>query len=150
MNIDWPKRRDSMLPEQLVPIAVVATELNCGTRDIERRCEVIRNEYGIRCIPGPEVLALVHERDAAIEHQRIASARQQAHVAAQLDANAARAKALAQRPRLQGLDDIPMNQAALAEMVALSGDYEAEVAASDARADELWTGTGSYHRIGEE
>ena len=43
-----------------------------------------------------------------------------------------------------------MNQAALAEMVALSGDYEAEVAASDARADELWTGTGSYHRIGEE
>ncbi len=131
-------------------LAVVAAEIGCGTREIEQRCRVTVNPDGLRVVSGEQLRQLVHERDAAIEHQRIASARSQAHVAAQLDANAAQAKALAARPRLQGVDDLPMNQAALAEMIANSGDYEAEIAASDARADELWTGTGTYHRIGDE
>jgi transposase len=119
--------------------------------DIEQRCKVTRNDDGLRVVDGDQVRQLVAERDAAIEHQRIASERGRAHVAAQLDAGAARAKALAQRPRLQGIDDLPMNQAAILEMKAASGDYVDEFSESDARMEEMLAngrdGRMTYHPL---
>ncbi|KQH75304.1 hypothetical protein AO501_29810 [Mycobacterium gordonae] len=56
-----------MISEKFYTLAEVAAELDCGTREIIRRCNgaVVRDECGMRVLPGQVVRELVEQRDAA-------------------------------------------------------------------------------------
>jgi hypothetical protein len=76
------------LTEALYPLAVVASDLDCGVRDLERRCNgaVTRNADGLRCVPGNLVRELVGERDAKLAEQREARRQEHERVAAEREA----------------------------------------------------------------
>lgn len=59
-------------PGELVPIQIVAAELNIGVRQlIEKYGDVVaRNGVGLTCIPGAEVLRLITERDEKLAKAR--------------------------------------------------------------------------------
>jgi hypothetical protein len=62
------------MDDQLFPIAVVAAEIGTGTRMIEKRCGtgIVKNQFGMRCVPGELVRILVDERDAELLKGHIA------------------------------------------------------------------------------
>jgi hypothetical protein len=132
-----------------VPLAVVATELNCGVRQLEERHGefVIRDDAGIRCLPSDMVRNLVSHRDEQVAEQR-AEAR-----AKQPQPNLARERvqAIAQRQRsnnLEGLSEFPLGVQALATMAGADKLDRLDEAAT--RADEFMSGESIYHPVKRE
>lgn len=60
------------MTEKLYPIAQVAAELDCGTKDLRRRLngQVVRDENLMRCVPGSVVRQLIEARDAELVARR--------------------------------------------------------------------------------
>lgn len=70
---DQPTDRSPVLTEEkLYPLAQVASELDCGVKDLRRRLngKVVRDENLMRCIPGSIVRQLIEDRDAELAGQR--------------------------------------------------------------------------------
>jgi hypothetical protein len=138
----------------LVPIALVATELNTGVRNLEQvhGDVIVRDEAGLRCLPSDLVRTLVADRDRKLAAMRAAQAQRRQ---AQLE----RSAALSQHRRVQSLaaqqhssdvdlSGLSLSQAALATMAGHESLEEMERAGR--RFDEMASGTMVYRKFRQE
>ncbi|KLO42377.1 hypothetical protein ABW17_12085 [Mycobacterium nebraskense] len=131
------------------PLAVVAAELGCGTKDLERRCNgaMIRDEAGLRCIPAHIVRQLIDARDAQLaaerEDRRLARERFRHNPARD------RVRAIqAAQADLELGSGLSFQQSALARVTGV--ELTERVESSSERLDEFLAGETIYHRLGPE
>jgi hypothetical protein len=141
--------------EDLWPLAVVAFEIGMRTRDLESRCNgaVHRNAVGLRCISGQLVRELVAERDAECdaEHARQHQQRMKELALAEQRREQTEAETRAREARAEKQKVlVESGLSALEVMKADDGVYEAEIAASDERTAEYFSGGWTYHPITPE
>lgn len=137
---------------KLIPLAVVASELDCGVKDLRRRLNgnVIRDEAGIRCAPATVVRQLVTERD-----ERIAAVREAERQ--RLDGNPRnpyreRVRAAKDRQRCAslGVDALSMAQKAIAIVVQPESPAELDesMTEADERTSDFMSGQMQLRKIG--
>jgi hypothetical protein len=140
---------------RLYPLAVVASELDCGTRYLEQRCNgaIVRNEDGMRCVPGDLVRKLIAEQQAKAEARREVQRRDLAEAEAARGANPVRERVRAIRSRQEretafDTNDDDMAVSALARVTAEETAAKAETAGQ--RFSEMARGGMTYHPLRNE
>ncbi|WP_162938464.1 hypothetical protein [Mycobacterium kyogaense] len=140
------------MTEVAFPIGIVAYEINVGTRELEQLCGdvMVRNEYGMRCIPGDVVRDLIAERGAKLDAEREARRRDAEDLAEMSEVKNTRRRIRALRAKQERLGtdgDAELSQGAMAAVT-----FEHHTERMD-RAGLAWQeqkdGTGTYHRISE-
>lgn len=150
-STDYSELRAPM-SDVLYPVTLVAAELNCGVRDLVSRSNghLVRNEDGMRCLPGDYVKSLIDADREAREAQREDQRRRDAELMASSTTaqTRQRVRALARKQRALNLDtDVPLHESALATVTS-----EHTMARMD-KAGQLFSdmkdGSLAYHPISE-
>lgn len=140
-----------MTEEKLYPIAQVASELDCGVKDLRRRLngQVVRDENLMRCVPGSVVRQLIEERDAGIEARREAARQRRENRQPNPTRERVRAiKSTQQASPFNADTDGDMAKSAMAQVMA--PEVQKRWDSSGRRMDEYKRGEVTYHRLNQE
>jgi hypothetical protein len=138
------------MSDQLVPLAVLATELNCGVRQLEERhaANIIRDDAGIRCMPGDVVRDLIDRRDAKVEARRAERLSREQHPSTHPVRDRVKALSAAQAAMpIEGVADLSLSESAYARLTAHELQDKYDAAAQQRH--EMLTGEMTMHRITE-
>ncbi|WP_157746181.1 hypothetical protein [Mycobacterium marseillense] len=135
--------------EKLYPIAEVASELDCGVKDLRRKLpgQVVRDENLMRCVPGSVVRQLIEERDAEIVARREDAKQRRENRNPNPTRERVEAIKFAQHasPFSADTPDGDMAKSAMAQVMA--PEVQKRWDSSGRRMDEYKSGEVTYHRI---
>lgn len=143
---------DDLDLDSLVPLAVLAAELDTTAAELARRIgddNVFLDGTGFRCTTEAQAAALIADRNARAERerQRRHAQRQPALDTAQLRQRV-QAIAAKQRELANALDGVDLSSSALARVTA--DDQAERIARSSSNLDDYLSGDMTYHRIRTE